>query len=428
MFLRGRPDLAQAIPRLVNPGKRIPDPTSEPNFAEIAKRFPLPPDPLDELDESNHDADEEVEASHHQPQAEMLYNQPEENPNYNVQEQPQYAPPPNYENQQYSYPPNASHGYPPGYGYGHPPPLPYPMYPPYPYPYPHGYPYGRHHFHTPYTSQSHPSAHYNHNPQYYRQSPHYLHDDAAARQGYAQHSQGAGAERQDYEWSRREQQLQPPDLNQHVDTKSSHHQSPNLRLPVIYSPASTPRHDAYDHHGHGYSMSAFANQQYYASHGAAAASYPSESMDRRTGYEYVTYARGLLPAESKRAQSTSSQEELAEYPTELGEQKPPARNIRSAPPATRMPDREHGSYHYETYSERKPAKVLKRQHSSAGPAELDERKPAATATNSAAQATMMSPNREFHRRLEWSESFSNDVCDYLLGTEENKPSGDTEKE
>ena len=177
-------------------------------------------------------------------------------------------------------------------------------------------------------------------------------------------------------------------------------------------------------------MSAFANQQYYASPAAAAAaSYPSESMDRRTGYEYETYARGLPPVETgKHAQSTSSQEELAEYPTELGEQKPPARNIRSAPPATRMPDREHDSYHYETYSERKPAKVLKRQHSSAGPAELDERKLAASATNSAAQATMMSPNREFHRRLEWSESFSNDVCDYVLGTEENKPSGDKEKE
>jgi hypothetical protein len=62
-----------------------------------------------------------------------------------------------------------------------------------------------------------------------------------------------------------------------------------------------------------------------------------------------------------------------------------------------------------------------------GPA-LDEQKPAASATNSAAQATMMSPNREFHRRLEWSESFLNDVYDYLLEAEENKPSGDTEKE
>jgi hypothetical protein len=43
-FLRGKPDLCQLMKRLVNPGRRIPDPTSEPNFYEITELLPLPPD------------------------------------------------------------------------------------------------------------------------------------------------------------------------------------------------------------------------------------------------------------------------------------------------------------------------------------------------------------------------------------------------
>jgi len=45
LFLRGRPELTLAMERLQRPGKRIPDPAGEPNFYDIAKSFPLPPDP-----------------------------------------------------------------------------------------------------------------------------------------------------------------------------------------------------------------------------------------------------------------------------------------------------------------------------------------------------------------------------------------------
>lgn len=50
VFLRGRPELAQAMTRLIDPGKR-PDPRNEPNFYDIAKRFPLPEDSNNEADE-----------------------------------------------------------------------------------------------------------------------------------------------------------------------------------------------------------------------------------------------------------------------------------------------------------------------------------------------------------------------------------------
>jgi hypothetical protein len=43
-FLRGKPDLCRFMKRLVKQGKRIPDPTSEPNFYKIAEQIPLPPD------------------------------------------------------------------------------------------------------------------------------------------------------------------------------------------------------------------------------------------------------------------------------------------------------------------------------------------------------------------------------------------------
>ena len=42
LFLRGRPELTQLMTRLINPGKRSHDSDEEPNFYDIAKRFPLP--------------------------------------------------------------------------------------------------------------------------------------------------------------------------------------------------------------------------------------------------------------------------------------------------------------------------------------------------------------------------------------------------
>eukprot|EP00804_Cyclotella_cryptica_P026171 CCRYP_009769-RA/>CCRYP_009769-RA protein AED:0.08 eAED:0.08 QI:868/1/1/1/0.66/0.5/4/445/483 len=52
-FLRGRPDLTKFMTRLVNPGKRLPDPKGEPNFYKMAKDFPLPPDPEPEPEVPN---------------------------------------------------------------------------------------------------------------------------------------------------------------------------------------------------------------------------------------------------------------------------------------------------------------------------------------------------------------------------------------
>eukprot|EP00585_Thalassiosira_rotula_P012279 CAMPEP_0196131972 /NCGR_PEP_ID=MMETSP0910-20130528/1759_1 /TAXON_ID=49265 /ORGANISM="Thalassiosira rotula, Strain GSO102" /LENGTH=564 /DNA_ID=CAMNT_0041391499 /DNA_START=258 /DNA_END=1952 /DNA_ORIENTATION=- len=42
-FLRGRPELTRLMQRLINPGKRLPDKSGEPDFYEISKNFPLPP-------------------------------------------------------------------------------------------------------------------------------------------------------------------------------------------------------------------------------------------------------------------------------------------------------------------------------------------------------------------------------------------------
>ncbi|EJK58237.1 hypothetical protein THAOC_21658 [Thalassiosira oceanica] len=45
LFLCGKPDLTRAMKRLVNPGKRLPDPEGEPDFYAIAKKYPLPDPP-----------------------------------------------------------------------------------------------------------------------------------------------------------------------------------------------------------------------------------------------------------------------------------------------------------------------------------------------------------------------------------------------
>ena len=50
LFLCGKPDLTRAMKRLVNPGKRLPDPEGEPDFYAIAKKYPLPDPPPDNVD------------------------------------------------------------------------------------------------------------------------------------------------------------------------------------------------------------------------------------------------------------------------------------------------------------------------------------------------------------------------------------------
>jgi hypothetical protein len=343
LFLRGRPDLAQAITRLVNPGRRIPDPKGEPNFYEISRRYALPPDPRCEQDDSDDNAGEEQPRQH----AERSYN-PEQYANYSAQEPVQHTPPPSHK-QRHSFPPNAMHGYPPFYGYGHYPPAQYPHYPPpYPYQYPHGPydPYSNHHFPNPYSSpERHQFANCNH--PYYHHYP-----------------------------------------SEQVNMRSPHHQSSRLHAPLIHSPASAKR-------DHGQELSAGGNQQYeqydaYTTAPAAAASayhYPvEESRDRYSEYENVTH----------RSEHSRSTQELRGYPSELDERKP-----RSAPPATTMPIREleHGTYSRGCNL----AEAFDRHHSSGSPAELDERKPPARADSFTAHTGMlMSPSRGFDRRFEWS--------------------------
>eukprot|EP01082_Thalassiosira_pseudonana_P004243 g3753.t1 g3753 contig13:80462-81778(+) len=46
-------DHTKLMGRLVNPGKRIPDKQGEPNFWNIAKDFPLPPNPYDDESTGN---------------------------------------------------------------------------------------------------------------------------------------------------------------------------------------------------------------------------------------------------------------------------------------------------------------------------------------------------------------------------------------
>ncbi|KAL7531997.1 hypothetical protein ACHAXR_007560 [Thalassiosira sp. AJA248-18] len=42
-FLRGRPELTSLLQRLMNPGKRLPNKSGEPDFYEISRKYPLPP-------------------------------------------------------------------------------------------------------------------------------------------------------------------------------------------------------------------------------------------------------------------------------------------------------------------------------------------------------------------------------------------------
>ena len=189
-----------------------------------------------------------------------------------------------------------------------------------------------------------------------------------------------------YDRARHKHQLRP----------SPHHHTSRLHAPLIHPPASARSR-------HGQELSAGRNQQYNA--------YPAAAASAK---------------KYKREHLISSEEKLPESPSELDVWEPP-RNACKASPAKTVPSRvEYDRCEQETYSEEHgPDNAFKRHHSSASPAELDERKPPARATSS--RATEMSPSIGFDSRLEWSESFSNEVCDYVLGPDDHELDTNSQK-
>jgi hypothetical protein len=157
VFLRGRPELAQAMTRLVDPGKRIPDRDGEPDFYDIAKRFPLPEDPYTETARPN---DPEGNSS----EAERISEARSGDNCKHSGDQKRQAGAPIYEqpavkrhhNDRNSFPPD---GYANPSGYQHHSHFYHPYHPPYAYH--HGYPssYGHHHIHHSYSYGS-PERHY----------------------------------------------------------------------------------------------------------------------------------------------------------------------------------------------------------------------------------------------------------------------------
>ena len=194
LFLRGRPELALAMKRLHQPGKRNPDPSGEPNFYRIAEHYPLPPDPIlvpdhnDVVAASNHEEPifihENADAFHSEKKSAQYVTSPVDSPRKRSlqpkqrlceisgshrQETPSasYAQAPTLHHylsdqdrtkrqchERHSYPPNA-YCNPPGHQHEHF----HRYYPPHPYPSNNG-PYGYanySHFQNPYTS---PERHY----------------------------------------------------------------------------------------------------------------------------------------------------------------------------------------------------------------------------------------------------------------------------
>ena len=145
MFLRGRPELTQAMTRLINPGKRIPDPNGEPDFYDIAKRFPLPEDPHTFANEPNDVIHDKPSPLQHHPVAystsSLTYEQ--EPPRQTTPLQLDYREAKRQRHERHSFPPDGSsdttgyahHAYENQAGYGPYPTFPQPLLP---------YPYGEH--------------------------------------------------------------------------------------------------------------------------------------------------------------------------------------------------------------------------------------------------------------------------------------------
>eukprot|EP00804_Cyclotella_cryptica_P000690 CCRYP_014698-RB/>CCRYP_014698-RB protein AED:0.23 eAED:0.70 QI:0/0/0/1/1/0.5/2/0/467 len=385
LFLRGRPKLARLMTRLINPGKRIPDPKGEPDFYEISKDFPLPLDPHDVASDSKVDDTEENVLQRHAP---MAYNH-STHVNY-AQPVPPYVMPPlldptlskHQRRERFSFPPDNSITYPSVFphehGYGHYPPS-YAPYPPQPYNYPtglYGEPYGHYHINNPYVSpERHFSTPYNYN-QY-----HGHHANGAekyiARTGYEHHGHESSLEREvtageikgDHGQSR---QLKH-DNNQVAKRQYQH--SRYFCPPVIHHGSMTAESAASSHaRANSYSHYEARGRQH-----DAFSSLDNPLKRRDTHVRHETSVDGVASGNVlKNGNSRASRGDWSEYSTEMGEQKPPANR----------------------------------------------------ANGSVIQATAMtaSPCKDYNQRLEWSESFSTDVCKYVLGDDEHGPSNQDEHE
>jgi hypothetical protein len=384
LFLRGRPELAQAMNRLISPGKRIPDPKGEPNFYDIAKMYPLPDDPNDVANDTT------VQAHGHG----------EGNPHQNViahdTSRPSYArAPPPYDypdakrqrQERHSFPPDVSNhhntGYAPGYapGYGYPgfsydygygqyPPPPYPHYP-HPYPAgPYGDPYGHHH--NPYIS---PERHFSvqgsqYNQQWHPQS-HHPYDsrgarperEDATRAGYEHDAYASTSRKEDTMTENNKHHMSPSELDQsnNAQAKSSHPRNAHVLPPVIHRGSAAQASD-----GHAANVS------------------DGHHYPRMTRQQYVFPSYGN--SYTDRA-STGALESTADF------------------------ENDNSFSNLQEFNDH--------------PAELDERKPAAIESATCAPDLSITPVRN-NQRLEWTESFSNEVCDYLL--EDEQKSGKKDKE
>lgn len=391
MFLRGRPELARLMTRLINPGKRIPDPKGEPDFYRISKDFPLPVDPHDVANDTRVDDISERPFQHH---AAMVHDHLN-NANYDPAAPP-YAPSPlldpslskRQRRERFSFPPDNSNAYPGvfrhGYGYVHYPPA-YAPYPPYPYSCPtgpYGELYGHHHSHShshshnPYISpERHYSAPYNYN-QYYD-----LHSYAAnnsgventTKTGYEHHAREYSLGREATANAIHEDNGQRRHLK-HDNNQRQNHRSTYFRPPVIHHGSPTAESTASSHAP----SNSYSHCEDRSPHYGVFPSFDNPSETCNTHIRYNAPVDGVTSANVlTNGNSRAGHYGWSEYPREMGEQKRPADRI--------------------------------------------------DASEIRATAIAACPSKEHNPRLEWSGSFSTDVCTYVLGDDHGPSNGDEQE-
>ena len=389
LFLRGRPELAQAMTRLINPGKRLPDPEGEPNFYDIARKFPLPEDPHDDTHETNTEVHEQrtliqrTSAVHDSSRSAGARAPPEENPAPYLN-----RPDKRQRRERHSFPPDRSNhggsGFAPGYGYAPPfgydcyaqshyPSHPNMMYPPYPPPYNY-YPglYGDQlgHHHNPYISpESHVPHHGYYSQQQWNQQPRH----------YPYELQNIDAEREQHDaravYEQHIDQASSPNVeatresNQHYRSPGWSDHAGNVQMKSPY-PYNTQSHPPIIHRGSASVATAGTERDYEPQMKGQRYVFPSYGTSSRQGSMYAA---------------------SADNPTSI--------NF--------MNESSNNSTDIERVSEY--------------PAELDERKPAAKRPAASTELSM-TPVRDPQLHLEWTESFSKDVCNYLLEDDENRKS------
>lgn len=352
--------------RLINPGKRLPDPKGEPDFYDISRRFPLPED-------SNY------VAQNHSDHEQRMLSPP-------IREVPSRGPPEHNPAAPWGYPSDAKrqrldrqsiptaqpagfapYGHHPGfdYGYGQ-----Y-HYPPYPHPYnfPPG-PFGQH-FGHPYFQNPHvPSEHLPANSHHLAQQ-----QWSQYHSQYANDVSGTGPSRREGLDVEQKHQFNPSAHRHHApseqleesanaDKKPQRSYDKQNRPPVIHRGSATSEKDpSFDDTGPGHPRSSKMTTQYvFPSYGAS----PLKSPE-------ISYRP--TPSEAGDFDSATDYKGYSSYTTQ----------------------------------EKQPDK----------PVELDERKPAAKRSPVVEKRVPTDPVLSFtpmrnNQRLEWTESFSDDVCNYLL--------------